>query len=275
MHITHHATDEQPGWTSHTNKQRLPVVLVPGGVNPAALSYGPLLASIKEEAEVLLKDLEVYAAETPPPTYTLETEVEGLRQAAEAANFTSFHLMGYSGGGAVSLAFTATYPASVRSLALIEPAWIGAGPTPEEIAYFEEHEAIMQLPPEQLMPAFLRANMRPGLEPPPPPPGPPPAWMAKRPAGLQAMIRAFQHAQIDRARFRDFRRPVYLAVGSLSHPIEAHKASILSSLFPDIQVEVYGGRHHFDPPQRAEPAQFAQALGKLWRRSMEAANSTR
>ncbi len=81
------------------------------------------------------------------------------------------------------------------------------------------------------------------------------------------MIRAFQHAQIDRARFRDFRRPVYLAVGSLSHPIEAHKASVLSSLFPDIQIEVYEGRHHFDPPQRAEPARFAHALRSLWARS--------
>ncbi len=267
MHTMYHTPDERPGWTSHASTQRLPIVLVPGGVNPAAISYAPLLESIKDEAQILLKDLEVYAAETPPPTYTLETEVESLRQAAEAAGFNSFHLVGYSGGGAVSLAFTATYPALVRSLALIEPAWIGAGPTPEERAYFEEHESIMQLPPEQLMPAFLRANMRPGVEPPPPPPGPPPAWMAKRPAGLQAMIRAFQHAQIDRARFRDFRRPVYLAVGSLSHPIEAHKASVLSSLFPDIQIEVYEGRHHFDPPQRAEPARFAHALRSLWARS--------
>ena len=68
--------------------------------------------------------------------------------------------------------------------------------------------------------------------------------------------------------------PIYLAVGSLSHPIEAHKASVLSSLLSDIQIEVYEGRHHFDPPQRAEPERFAQALRRLWRRSAEATTST-
>ncbi len=249
----------------HLSNDRPPVVLVPGGVNPAAISYGPLLEVIKDEAQVVVKDLEVYATDTPPPDYGLELEVEGIKRSAEAAGLKRFHLVGYSGGGAASLAFIVKYPELVRSLALIEPAWIGNHP--EDAADWSEMDRIMALPPNERMQAFIRAGLRPGVEPPPPPSGPPPPWMAKRPAGLEAMNRAFRAYHLDREDFRHFRRPVYLALGSLSHPIEEHKARVLTSLFPDIRVEVYEGLHHFNPPHRAEPERFARALRELWARS--------
>ncbi len=255
-----------------TSNRRPPVVLVPGGVNPAAISYGPLLEVIKDEAEVVVKDLEVYAADTPPTGYGLELEVEGIKRAAEAAHLKSFHLVGYSGGGAASMAFTAKYPELVRSLALIEPAWIGSDPTPEEAVGWAEIDRVMALPPDERMQAFISAGLRPGVQLPPFPPGPPPPWMARRPAGLEAMNRAFKTYYLDRENFRHFRRPVYLALGSLSHPIEEHKAKVLTSLFPDIRVEVYEGLHHFNPPHRAEPERFARALRELWARSEMAAS---
>ena len=251
-----------------TSNGRPPVILVPGGVNPAAISYGPLLEVIKDEAHVVVKDLEVYATDTPPPGYGLELEVEGIKRAAEAAGLKSFHLVGYSGGGAASLAFLVKYPELIRSLALIEPAWTGNDP--EDAADWSEMERMMALPPNERMQAFIRAGLRPGVEPPPPPPGPPPTWMVKRPAGLEAMTRAFRAYRLDRESFRHFRRPVYLALGSLSHPIH-HKAKVLTSLFPDIRVEVYEGLHHFNPPHRAEPERFARALRELWARSEVAA----
>ena len=245
--------------------ERPPVVLVPGGVNPAAISYGPLLEVIRDEADVVVKDLEVYTADTPPTGYGLELEVEGIKRAAEAAGLKSFHLVGYSGGGAASLAFIVKYPDLVKSLALIEPAWIGNHP--EDAADWSEMDRIMALPPNERMQAFIRAGLRPGVELPPPPPGPPPPWMAKRPAGFEAMTRAFRAYRLDREAFRRFRRPVYLALGSLSHPIFERKAKVLTSLFPDIRVEVYEGLHHFNPPHRAEPERFARALRELWTRS--------
>ena len=256
----------------HLSNERPPVVLVPGGVMPAAISYGPLLEVVKDEAKVVAKDLEVYAADTPPPSYGLEREVEGIKRAAEASGLKSFHLVGYSGGGAASLAFIVKYPELVRSLALIEPAWIGSDPTPEEVAYWSEMDRIMALPPEERMQAFLHASMRPGVQLSPFLPGPPPPWMAKRPAGLEAMNRAFKTYHLDREDFHHFRRPVYLALGSLSHPMEEHKAKVLTSLFPDIRVEVYEGLHHFNPPHRAEPERFVQALRELWARSEMAAS---
>ena len=253
-----------------TSNWQPPVILVPGGVNPAAITYGPLLEVLKDEAHVVVKDLEVYAADTPPPDYGLEIEVESIKRSAEAAGFKSFHLVGFSGGGAASLAFIVKYPELVRSLALIEPAWIGNDP--EDAGYWSEMERIMALPPNERMQAFIRAGLRPGVEPPPPSPGPPPPWMAKRPAGLEAMTRAFRAYHLDREDFRHFRRPVYLALGSLSHPIEENKAKVLTSLFPNIRVEIYEGLHHFNPPQRSEPERFARALRELWAHSEVATN---
>lgn len=249
-----------------TSNGRPPVLLVPGGVNPAAISYGPLLEVLKDEAYVVVKDLEVYAADTPQPGYGLELEIEGIKRAAEAAGMKSFHLVGYSAGGAASLAFLVKYPELVRSLALVEPEPALIGNDPEDAADWSEMERMMALPPNERMQAAMRAGLRPGVEPPPPPPGPPPPWMAKRPAGLEAMNRAFRAYHLDRENFRRFRRPVYLALGSLSHPIFERKAKVLASLFPDIRVEVYEGLHHFNPPHRAEPERFARALRELWAR---------
>lgn len=237
---------------------------------PVGLAYGPLLNVLKDEIEPAFKELEVYTAEMPPADYGLDTEIESILRAAESASFSDFHLVGYSAGGACSLAFTARYPARVRSLALIEPAWIGnEGLSPEAAAQWREIEAMMALPLDELMPAFLRWQMRPGLAPTaiPLPPGPPPPWLAKRPAGLQALVGAFKSYALDREAFRSFGGPVYFALGGLSTPYYEHIAQTLAGVFTDFQVELYADRSHLDPPHRAEPDRFARALREVWARA--------
>ena len=49
------------------------------------------------------------ARDEPPPGYDLDSEVDGVRRVADAHGFGRFHLVGYSAGGAVSLAFTSLY----------------------------------------------------------------------------------------------------------------------------------------------------------------------
>ncbi len=248
---------------------RPPAVIVPGGVMPAAMSYGPLLEALGDAVRPLAKDLEVYATPAPPAAYGLEAEVEGIARSADAAGARTFHLVGYSAGGASCLAFAARHPERLRSLALIEPAWIGNdGWTPEDVADWAELDRLMSLPPDQRMRAFSRWQMRPGIEPPAiaMPPGPPPPWMALRPAGLDAIARAFRSYRLDRDGFRRFRRPVYYALGSLSRAFYQRNAATLAGVFPDLRVETYEGRSHFDPPHRAEAARFASALRDLWRR---------
>jgi pimeloyl-ACP methyl ester carboxylesterase len=101
------------------------VILLPGAVLPADLAYGVLLEALGDEVEAVATELEIYAAEEPPLSYALDVEVDGLLRAAETCGFDRFHLVGYSGGGASSLAFAATHPERLRSLALLEPAWAG------------------------------------------------------------------------------------------------------------------------------------------------------
>lgn len=127
---------------------RPPVKFLPGGISPAAVTYGPLLEVLKDGVRPLLKDLEVYTADTPPPGYGLEWEIAGMKRAAEASGLESFHLVEYSGG--LSLAFTARYPEWVRSLALIEAGWIADDTWRcEEAAYWSELGRVMVLPPEE------------------------------------------------------------------------------------------------------------------------------
>ena len=245
-----------------TSNGRPPVIFLPGGISPAAVTYGPLLQVLNDEVQPLLKDLEVYAADTPPPDYALEWEIEGIKRAAEAANIMSFHLVEYSNG--LSLAFTARYPELVRSLALIEPGWIADDTWRcEEAAYWSELGRVMALPPEERL-RGMALNVRPGVQAPLPPPGPPPPWMARRVANGAEMYRAYHDYNLDRERLRYFRQPVYLALGTLSPPIFERNAKLLSSLFPNMRLEMYEGRQHLDPPHRAEPERFARALRELW-----------
>lgn len=244
------------------------VVLVPGGVLPGELSYGPLLEALGHDVEPIVKDLEVYAGDGPPAGYTLDDEVNGIRRAADERAVHEFHLVGYSGGGAACLAFVARSPERVRSLALVEPAWIGNEDlSPEEAEYWREADRILALPPQELMREFVQWGLRPGVEPPAAPSGPPPPWMAKRPAGLKAMHEAFRAYRLDHARLREFDRPVYLALGTLSIPVEERKIERLGRVFPKAEIERYEGRHHFDPPHRAEAERFAGALRRLWARA--------
>ena len=189
---------------------------------------------------------------------------------ADAAGLERFHLVGFSAGGASSLAFTAKYPERLNSLALIEPAWIGDH-VPEDAQDWAEMDRLITLPPDERMTAFLHWQMLPGVQPPalPIPAGPPPAWMAKRPAGLEAISQAFNTYDLDQERFRLMDRPVYYALGSLSTRLYGRAAKRLSLLFPDFRVEEYAGRSHLDPPHRAEPERFGRAMLALWERAEE------
>jgi pimeloyl-ACP methyl ester carboxylesterase len=201
------------------------VIQLPGAVLPADLAYGALLEALGDEVQAVAKELEIYAGDEPPLEYALAVEIEGILRAAEASGFDRFHLVGYSAGGASSLAFAARHPERLRSRALLEPAWAGnEGLDPAEEAVWREYDRIMALPPEEMMPAFVRSNLGTGVEPPPPPPGPPPPWMARRPAGIGALMRAFRAGGLDLDALRGFQAPVYFALGGLSNPDQPRRS---------------------------------------------------
>ncbi len=255
--------------SSLVGASRWHVILLPGGVMPAGPAYGALLAELGPDVDAVAKELEVYAAENPPADFSLETEVAGIGRAADMAGFERFHLVGYSAGGASSLAYTVRYPERLLSLALMEPAFAGwEEQVPEERAALERFRPIADLAGAEMMAAFQRAQLAPGVEPVPPPPGPPPPWMATRPAGLRAFLAAFFSSDLDLDALRRFRRPVYFALGGRSNPdYYARMAERLAGVFPDFTLEVFPDRHHFDPPHRIEPASVAASLKGIWARA--------
>jgi pimeloyl-ACP methyl ester carboxylesterase len=245
------------------------VILLPGIVLPAAAAYGALIDALGPDIEAVAKDLEVYATPDPPEGYSFEIEVAGVLREADARGWQRFNLVGYSGGGAASLAFAAERPERLASLALLEPAWAGNWDlSPKEQELWREFERLEELPVEEFLRTFMRLQVRPGVALPAPPSGDPPPWMTKRPAGIRAINRMAKRGDIDPEALRRFDRPVYFALGGLSNPDQyAEVAKRLSRVFPDFELEVFEERHHFDPPHRIEPARLARSLKALWRRA--------
>ena len=248
-----------------------PAVFLPGGVLPGALAYPALVAALTDRLGTrfrpLVKELEVYAGPEPPAGFGLATEVDGILRAADAAGFKRFHLVGYSAGGASSLAFAAAHPDRLRSLALLEPAWAGnIGLAPEEQALQVELRRIAVLPGAERMGPFMLAQLAVGVVPPAPPEGPAPPWMAQRPGGIAAFMGAFDGAELDLGVLAALPAPVYYALGGRSNPdYYARQAGRLAKIFQHFTVELYVDRHHFDPPHRIEPDRLADALVTLWR----------
>lgn len=244
-------------------------IMLPGGMLPAGPAYAPLIEALGEGVEAVAKDLEVYAGDAPPPGYSLGTEVDGVLRVADEAGFDRFHLVGFSAGGASAVAFAAAHPDRLRSLALIEPAWLGNDELSErERADRARMAELAGLPPEEMLDSFRRLQLAPGVAPPPPPPGAPPPWLARRPAGLAAIGGAFAAHRLDLAALRSLDAPVYFALGTLSNQDRyGENARRAEALFADFTLEVFEGRHHFDPPHLAEPERLATALRALWQRS--------
>lgn len=250
---------------------RYKAILLPGGVLPASLAYADLIACLGDDVDARGKELEIYAGEVVPPGYGFQTEIEGVLRAADEAGFDRFHLVGYSAGGAMSVAFCAAHPERLLSLTLNEPAWAGnEGFADDEAEVWRRFAEIATLPPDEMMRAFVENQLADGV-PMPPPPGPPgeqPPWMAKRPAGLKTLIRIFLASELDMARLRSFDRPVLFTLGGKSKPAYYRRmAERLGRVFPDFTLEVYDDRHHFDPPHRVEPERMARSLQSLWERA--------
>jgi len=253
------------------------VIMLPGRVTPAQSAYAGLVAALTADADARFKDLEVYSGDSPPPDFSLDTEVRGIDRFADECGFGRFHLLGYSAGGACSLAFAAANSDRLLSLALIEPAWAGNdGLQPKEVALRQAFRALRDASPAEMMSKFDSLQIRDGVAPPPRPEGLSAPWIASRLAALGALQNAYDEANLEPERLRNFRQPVYFALGGLSNPDYYERMmERLRRLFPDFTLEIYSQRHHFDPPHRIEPERVAASLHKLWTRAETQAATVR
>ena len=240
------------------------VIAVPGGVSPAAIRYAPLVSDLGAKVDFHLKDLEVYSGEEPPAGHSIETEVEAVAQFADSLGLGRFHLLGYSAGGFVSLAFAGTHPDRLLSLAIFEPASLPGTLSAEEAEPYRRLRAALDgLSGEQFMRSFMQLQVRPGVEL-PPPAGPPPPWMRKRPAGLASLMAAFDAFPFDRDQLRRCDFPVFLGYGDLTGDQEAIRAGVLARLLPDLRVRRFAGIHHFVPPEAVYTPEHVSILSRLW-----------
>lgn len=243
------------------------VICVPGSVAPAAERYRPLMSAIGAGADFHLKDLEVYREAKPPADYSVEEELDAIDRLADSKNLARFHLVAYSGGGFISLAYAGTRPERVLSLAVFEPARIPGPLSEPERAFFSGLEQKLEgLSGPEFMATFVREQVKPGTPLQPPPAAPPTTEMQKRPAGIAALIRAFEAYEFDRELLGRFTSPVYYGYGDLSHEEQALKGGILAQLFPDIHVQRFAGVHHFVPPEQIYVAAQVRSIEDLWRR---------
>ena len=92
--------------------------------------------------------------------------------------------------------------------------------------------------------------------------------MASRPAGLRTFIETFRTSGLDLDRLRAFDKPVLFVLGGRSNPdYYGRMAERAGTIFPDVTLEVFAERHHFDPPHRIEPERTATVLQALWERA--------
>lgn len=240
------------------------VICLPGSVAPAASRYAPLRAAVGDSADLHLKDLELYRDDEPPANYSIEMELAAVDEFAASLRLERFHLIGYSGGGMMSLAYAGTRPERLLSLGLFEPARIPGELTAAERDFFESlNSKLAGLSGPDFMSTFVRLQVKAGAE--LPPAQPPTPEMRKRPAGIAALLRAFETYHFDRNLLRNCWFPVYYAYGSFSHEEQALKGGVLAQLCPDIHVQRFEGIHHFVPPEQIYSPKHVQALLGLWR----------
>lgn len=168
----------------------------------------------------------------------------------------------------MALAFAAADPNRLCSLAVDEPA---SDFTDEGNATYgwDEFDRASLLPPPEALRAFLALQVSTGVPLPVPPEGPPPPWMATRPAGIQAFIRAVRSHGVEPSAYRRFSAPVYFSRGSLTHPRWELMERRLSALFPRFSSEVFAGLHHLNTSHQAEPERVAARLRAFWRSSRD------
>ena len=228
------------------------------GAVPAYLTFAPLVRALPER-NLVLRDLLGYA-DPPPNGYTLDAELSALDAVVVALGGT-VHLLGYSAGASVALAYAAAYPHHLASLTLAEPPWIGddAGDPVERDFLTRLDQVMLGTPAERRWEPFHAALAPPGA-PAPPLPARVPAWAPLRVAAGERIWRALRSAPLDLSTLATLRGPLYLPVAGDSHPRFATAAHRLATAAPASWVDVYSGCTHVDPPHVRHPARFAAAL---------------
>jgi pimeloyl-ACP methyl ester carboxylesterase len=207
--------------------------------------------------DVTLLGLRVWGL-APGARYDMGVEVAAV---AEAAGSGPVHLAGFSAGATVALAAALALGGSVRSVVLLEPAFIGDDDwDAAEVEWRSRQREIKALPRADRIVPFRRLLMRPGLE--PPPPRAAWQWGAKDDL-LERML--FGETGFRSGDLAAIRVPLLAIRGGRSNPRWEAADRRLAEVCPDFREHVFPDLHHFAPPFREEPGELADLLLGFWR----------
>lgn len=232
------------------------------GLTPAAITFKPL-QEVLANTPLVLHDLAVYSDKLGED-YGLETEFEALEQAIDAAGDDRAHLIGYSAGASVAIGYALSNPRRVRSIAAVEPPFIGNDSSwgNEYRAFLTRLDrALIELQGAERQRAFVRALTAPWRT--LPAPGEPPAWLAHRSHRQEYLWQSLRRTPGPYDNLDRLSCPIYVPVGDQTHPAFKEIAERLAAMCK-ARVEVYAELDHFTAAHQAQPVRFARALGTLW-----------
>ncbi|HEX5556501.1 MAG TPA: alpha/beta fold hydrolase [Gaiellales bacterium] len=193
----------------------------------------------------------------PGEPYGMHLEVAAV---AEAAGAGPAHLAGFSAGATVALAAALALGDAVRSVALLEPAFIGDDDwDPAEARWRAAIGSLGAASTAREVEAFRAMLMAPGAT--PPPSRGPPAWDFRDDL-LGSMLSA--HTGFESSDLAAIRAPVLLIRGGRSTPRFGVVARRLMAVCPRASEHVFSTLHHFAPPYREQPEELAGLLLDLW-----------
>jgi pimeloyl-ACP methyl ester carboxylesterase len=244
-----------------------PVFLIGGAGPPAPLEFALLIEALGPGREIVPADMVVFHGGVPAPDFSMVTETDALLVSFDAVGAGQGHLVGYSGGAAVALAFACAHPERVASLTLEEPAWVGTeGATDIERRFWDELGAAMGLELNEALLAFRDLMVQPAVRPTLPSIPKDAPWIEAMVRGVRASIGAFAGAEVDWPTLARERFPIWTVVGSLSNPAFQVRSERLIEHLPRASLKVFEGSHHVIPPHRMAAPELAAGLEAMWAR---------
>lgn len=242
-----------------------PIVLIGGAGPPSAREFASLIAALGPARRIVPLDMVVFHGGQPPSNFSMAIETSALLRSMDEISAGRAHLVGYSGGAAVALAFACDHPGRVASVTLEEVAWIGSdGATALEERFWRDLTAAMALEPYQALLGFRDLMVQPQVRASLPAVAEDAPWIRSLVDGVRASIGAFAGAEVDWATLQQSTFPIYALVGSLSNPVFELRSRRLAERLPRTTVEVFEGLHHVIPPHRAAAEELAARLQAMW-----------
>lgn len=236
---------------------------------PGERSTELVARTLQGRAEIVPKELEVWA-DTPPVSYSLEDELEGVRRVAKDRGWPRFHIVGFSAGASVALICACEMPSSVATVAVIEPATIGDDDwSATEAAWRARMKAIFELDPVPRRIAFRQAMMHPD-EPPPKRPAPS-SESSEQGLLLEHALANTGYVSSD---WTTLMQPLLVVTCGRSHPRFAEVSVRLCEVAANASAAAFPSLSHLESPQRHDPERLSALLVKLWSSARESDAAT-